>query len=211
MSTDLQRFSQAFESEADLRNQLFTLLTKMGNEGVQITHGTQEYGKDIVFYSLDAVGSRILNACVVKKDKITGSVDDNHGARTVFQQVEQALDTPHINSSGEDESVVRVYVVSPFDCTQPTLKSLQGKLKSRSGQVDFLCGSRLFEKFAKVWPDFLAFESSFLGSYVASLQREFDQEDPIRFLGSQHNLFASANKSLKSVYVRQKFKLELSE
>jgi predicted NACHT family NTPase len=35
--------------------------------------------------------------------------------------------------------------------------------------------------------------------------------DPIRFLGSQHNLFAGANKSLNSVYVRQKFKLEISE
>ncbi len=171
MVTELERFSQAFESEADLRNQLATLLTKMGNEGVQITHGTQEYGKDIIFYSLDGFGSRVLNACVVKKDKINGSADDNHGARNVFNQVEQALDTAHINGAGQDELVAKVFVISPFDCSQPTLRSIQGKLKTRSNQIDYLCGSRLLEKFAQHWPEFLAFESSFLGSYVASLQK----------------------------------------
>jgi hypothetical protein len=40
-------------------------------QGVEVPHGPQEYGKDIVFYSQDAIGDWILNACVVKNAKIT--------------------------------------------------------------------------------------------------------------------------------------------
>ena len=205
-SADLNHFAQAFSTEEELRNHLATLLRKMGNNNVQILHGTQEYGKDLIFYSTDGVGNPMLNACVVKNDKIAGAVDDNRSARTVFHQVEQALDTPFINSAGQDQPVSRVFVVSPFECSQPTMRSIQGKLKARSGQVDFLCGSRL-ERFANHWPEFLAFESQTLNAYVASLQKSFEQEDPIRFLGSQHNIFAGVNKSIRNVYVRQEFKL----
>jgi hypothetical protein len=154
---------------------------------------------------------RGLNACVVKKDKISGSVSDSDGARNVMFQVEQALDTPHINGQGEEESVSKVFVISPRDCSPVTMNAVKGKLQQRASQAAFLCGSALLEQFAQHWPDFLAFESSFLGSYVSSLQDSFDQEDPIRFLGSQHSLFAGANKSLRSVYVRQKFKFEIHE
>jgi hypothetical protein len=209
MSIDLAKFAEAFQTEKMLRNNLVILLAKMGNQEVQDTHGPQEFGKDIVFYSTDAVGNRMLNACVVKNEKISGSVDDNIGARTVFQQVEQALDTPLINGTGENESVARVFVISPLDCSQSTMRSIQGKLKARSGQCDFLCGGRLLDRFSKHWPEFLAFESTLLGVYVASIQRAFDQEDPLTFLGAQHSLFASANKSLGRVYVRQSFHLEM--
>jgi hypothetical protein len=211
MSVDLQKFAETFGTEEELRSRLATLLTKMGNQEVQILHGTQEYGKDLIFYSQDGFDNRMLNACVVKNGKITGSADDNQGARTVLNQVEQALDTPVVGSGGEDEMVARVFVISPYDCPQPTMRSIQGKLKARSGQVDFLCGSRLLERFATHWPEFLAFESTMLGVYVASIQRVFEQEDPLRFLGAQHSLFAGASKSLKSVYVRQGFRLETFE
>jgi hypothetical protein len=63
MQTDLERFANAFESEEDLRNQLYNLFVKTGHQGVQITHSPQEYGKDIVFYSKDAVGSRVERLC----------------------------------------------------------------------------------------------------------------------------------------------------
>lgn len=194
-----------------MRQHLADLLKRMGNQGVEICHGQQEFGKDIVFYSLDGVGNRMLNACVVKNSKISGAASDNEGARTVLIQVEQVLDTAYIGNGGQDEVVSRVFVVSPYDCSQITKRSIQGKLKQRSGQFEFLCGSLLFEKFLKFYPEFLAFESNLLSSYVAALQSEFEREDPIRFLSSQHSFFAGADKTLKSVYVKQAFKIELAE
>ena len=141
-----------------------------------------------------------------KKRKISGSAEDSIGARNVFHQVEQALDTPFIKSSGEEARVSRVYVISPYDCPQTTMRSIQGKLLARSGQVDFLCGARLLEKFSKYWPEFIAFESTLLGTYVASLQRGFDESDPLNFLMGQHNILSGIGRSLTNVYVRQGFK-----
>src|SRR5258708_4428025 len=135
---ELHRFADAFKSEDDLRKHLATLLNKMPHtQGVQITHGMQEYGKDIVFYAPDGFGNWQLNACVVKKTKITGSVDDNDGARTVFNQAEQALDTPFTNGMGEEERVSKVFIISPLDSSQIAINSIQGKLKAHFGKVEF--------------------------------------------------------------------------
>jgi hypothetical protein len=206
MSSELEIFAATFKSEEELRQHVATLLRKMGrNQGVEVTHGMQEYGKDIIFYSADGLDEWMLNACVVKNGKITGSADDNKGARNVFNQVEQALDTPFINNTGENERVARVYVISPHDCPQTTMRSIQGKLEKRSGQVAFLCGSRLLEKFTEFWPEFLIFESSLLGSYVATLQKAFEQSDPIAFLMSQHQIFSISRKTFSRIYVRQDF------
>jgi hypothetical protein len=211
-SHDSHRFSEAFKSEDELRKHLSTLLKRMPHtQGVQITHGPQEYGKDIVFYAPDGFYNYQLNACVVKNTKISGSVDDNAGARAVFIQAEQALDTPFINGAGEEERVSKAFIVSPFDCSQITMHSIEGNLKNHFGKVEFLCGVKLFEKFSEYWPEFVIFESTLLGTYVAALQQNFDQSDPITFLASQHYILSSVNKTLKNVYVRQGFKVSLQE
>ena len=76
MSSDVQRFAESFRNEAELRERLATLFSKFSNiQGVEVPHGPQEYGKDIVFYSQDAIGDWILNACVVKNAKITGAAE----------------------------------------------------------------------------------------------------------------------------------------
>lgn len=212
MTSDVQRFAESFRDEAELRERLATLFSKFPNiQGIQVPHGTQEYGKDIIFYSQDAIGDWVLNACVVKNDKITGAAEGNTAARNVFNQVEQALDTPFVNTSGEDETVAHVYVVSPYDCPQTTLRSIQGKLKARSGQVTFLCGRLLLEKFAKFWPEFVAFETTLMGSYIARLERNFDETDPIAFLMSQNQVLSAGSKGLAKVYVRQRFRKLLQE
>jgi hypothetical protein len=46
---------------------------------------------------------------------------------------------------------------------------------------------------------------------VASLQKAFDRADPMSYLASQHQIFAGAAKTLRSVYVRQHFCTELQE
>ncbi len=205
MRLDLQQFARAFRSEAVLHHCLATLLNKMpGNEAVTITHSTQEYGKDLIFYSHDGVGDLILNACVVKNAKITGSADSK-GARNVLFQVEQALDTPFVSSAGETQNVARVYVVSPYDCSPETMHSIAGKLKQRSGQIAFLCGRRLLEKFAKWWPEFLIFEAALLSTYVSTLQTGLDHDHSVAFLLARHDLAQGDNKILSEIYVRQDF------
>jgi len=212
MTSDLQHFAESFRDEAELRERLAGLFPKMpAIQGLQVTHGTQEYGKDLIFYSQDAIGDWILNACVVKNDKITGSAEGPGSGRNVLVQVEQALDTPHIGTSGQEENVAHVYVISPYECPQTTMRSIRGRLQGRSGQVTFLCGRLLLEKFAKYWPEFVAFETTLIASYIARLQRNFDDTDPIAFLMTQHQVLSAGSKGLAKVYVRQRFRKFLQE
>ena len=53
----LGRFARAFKSEADLWEKLAELFRRMGRERVRVTHGTQEHGRDIVFYGPGGLGT----------------------------------------------------------------------------------------------------------------------------------------------------------
>jgi hypothetical protein len=203
---ELERFQRLFANEADLRNALAMLLRAMPEiEGVQITHGTQEIGKDIIFYSVGALKERRLNACVVKNSKITGSVDSSSGAMVVLHQVIQALDNAYVNSNGEPERVSVVYVITPFDVSQTAIRSVQGSLEKRSGQVTFLSGGQLLERFKDYMPEFLVFESGALGSYIAAVQKQIEKDDVLSSLAEQYALIARAGASFRENYVRQGF------
>jgi hypothetical protein len=209
MPRSKNNFANSFKSEDHLRQSLRTLLAKIpGVYGVVITHGSQEVGKDLVFYVRDFLGHPQLHACVVKLTKIDGSTKKT-GAREVLTQATEALDTPHVNSEGQDESVVRVLVVSPHHCPPATMNSIRGALKHRAGQVKFLCGDLLMDEFGKYWQDFLLFESSALHVYVASVTRALTGKDPIHFLLQNQQLLTGELDSLEARYVPQGFKKNL--
>jgi hypothetical protein len=189
-------FVALFKDEADLREKIAALFRKMPRtQGVQITHGSQELGKDIIFFSEDSIGDWQLTACVVKNDQITGQAESNKGARTVFSQAEQALDSPLIAADGGDQYASTVYIISPYECPIPTMVSIKGKLAQRRGQARFLCGSKLAELFERYLPELLLFDSSFLGTYVLQLQKRLKQMDPVRFLMQHHDLISSGLQS----------------
>ena len=209
MNRQLQKFIEAFHNETVLRHALETLLTKIPNTSdVRSFHGKQEYGKDIIFYAHGGLMERRLYACVVKNTKITGSSDSSAGARTVFNQVDQALDTPCKGPKGQKERVEHVYVMSPHECTPETISSIYGKLQSRAGQVTFWCGSKLLGLFEEHWPDFLIFESGLLGSYVTSLLKKLGRDSALHNLLSKHGL-STELMDLQKRYVRPEFKQTL--
>src|SRR2546423_1082214 len=124
-------FQRFLTSEALLQQAIAGLLSRMPNiDGVQILHGANEFGKDIIFRTRGAFGEPLPCACVVKKDQITGNVASNHGARTVLHQVEQALDTPYVDESGNKTYIHRVYVVTPRTISHLTMLSIEGALRS---------------------------------------------------------------------------------
>lgn len=134
MTDDLKRFIEGFENEDALRRAVEALLMRMPDcTSVRATHGAGELGKDIVFYSQGAMGETLLNTCVIKNDKISGSADSGSGARTVFHQVEQSLDTPLVNNQGQNEIVARAFVIPPQECSPQAMESIKGKLQHRSG------------------------------------------------------------------------------
>jgi hypothetical protein len=209
--TDLARFAAAFESEDVLRKAIESLLAKIPTlSGVQRTHGTQEYGKDIIFYGPGALSETRLHACLVKNTPITGNVDSNAGARNVLFQAQQALDTPFVNSKGDTERVEQVYVMCPHDLPQTTLNSIAGQLNF-SGQATFFCGHKLLKLFEDHWPEFLVFDSDLLPAYLNSLQAVLEKNTDLTNVVFRHSILGDISKQLSDIYVKPRFKQDLQE
>jgi hypothetical protein len=199
-----EQFAGMFKDEGELRKAIASMLRKIeGVTGVEITHGTREHGKDIIFYKAGGLGEIRLFACVVKNEKITGSVNSSHGAKTVLSQAEQAFEEPYINGDGDTERVDHVYIMSPYECSQATMDSIDGRLSQRP--VTFSCGGKLLDLFQRNWPEFLIFNSSLLSSYVANLKRGLDEDNPLKYLSGRHSILANAIESFSNVYVKQDF------
>ncbi len=202
--------NQPFSSEALLQQAVAGLLTRMPDiSGVQILHGTQEYGKDVVFYIRGGFNERVLCACVIKNAKITGDASATAGARNVFLQAQQAFDTPHVDSAGREVFVERVYVVTPFDLPPPTIASIKGLLRDRAGQIVFIGGPELFDAFKRYWPDFFADEADVLQRHLIHTSKRFEEDNPLDNLASLYHL-GSIDPNYKKIYVPQLFQRQLN-
>lgn len=191
---DLGRFAQEFRDEAHLRSVLQDLLIRMNARGVRITHGTNERGKDIIFYKAGGLTGDVLYACVVKKERITGKADSNTGAQTVLNQAIQALNEPYIDqATGKQEKVHSVYIICPYDCTPGAVESIAHQLREQAQRIQFICGIDLLELFQTHWPDFLRFESAVLTRYLTSLSAGLSVDNALIALLTRHN----ANLGLK--------------
>lgn len=205
LQDQVTKFAREFTSEEQLRNALATLFRKMGREDVRITHGTNEKGKDIVFYASGGLLERTLYACVVKKEKIKGAIGCRTSAKDVLQQAEQAFVEPYINpSNGEKERVRGVYVLSPYESPQSAIESIQ-HATVRYGPVEFVCGGRLFQLFANHWKDFLLFESNVLSRYLGALKTQLSRDDKLRELFILNSLLSGALPEFERRYVPQTF------
>jgi hypothetical protein len=205
---ELSRFVRLFENEEKLREQVATLLSKFpGVTGVRITHGSQELGKDIVFFAQSGLDEKALHACVVKNGRITGSADSNMGARTVVNQAEQALDTPYTHTDGRQLVPSKVYIITPHDCPQATLNSVSAKLRQHAGRIEFLVGPDLLTLFKRYRPEFFLLEGDIFGIYMAALKKAVEKDTEITNIAFQANFLSSAARSLAERYVRPHFEV----
>ena len=207
--SDLGRFAQEFRDEAHLRSVLRDLLTRSGAKSVRITHGTNEHGKDLVFYKEGGLSKDVLYACVVKKERITGRADSSGGAQTVLNQALQALNEPYTDpSTGKEAKVHSVYILCPNECTPEAVESIKQQLREQARRIEFICGIDLLTLFQEYWPDFLRFESAVLTRYLSTLSAGLSVDNALISLLTRHN----ANLGLKpfeSFYVPSQLEIRL--
>jgi hypothetical protein len=190
-----------FSNEELLQAALAKLLERMGMSNVQILQGVHEFGKDIVFQWEGPMGEWIPCACVVKNTKITGSANSSSGARTVFNQCSQALDTGYVDGGGRLVRVQRVYVMCPHDIGQGALLSIQGALSRAPGDVEFVCGRRLHALFAKHWPEYLVDEAFAIDAYLDGLKTRISEESSLEALAGMYDLPQATDSELH-IYVQ---------
>jgi hypothetical protein len=203
IATTLDRFIELFPDEAGLREALTYMWSQVaGVSRLKLLHSGLEHGKDLVFHYHGPADESILCACVVKKDKITGSASTTSGAMTVVNQARQALRNPYINPKGAEERVERVYIISPHPVSPIAMASIKGELESLSGQVVFCCGNDLLRLFEAHAATFIIAKSGLLASYLASLRRQFDEDRAFANIAFKHGVLPNAKRGLSEAYVK---------
>jgi TIR domain len=144
-----------FSSEALLIQAMAGLLTRMPDiTGVQILHGPQELGTDLIFSIRGGFGETVLCGCIVKNSRIMGDITKPGVARTTFFQIQQTFDSAYTDGIGKDAHLERIYLVTPFDISPQTIRAIRGRHQEHAGQIVFISGAGLFDLFEKFWPDF---------------------------------------------------------
>lgn len=210
LGTDITAFSRAFATENDLQEAIAELLRNIGHHGVRITHGRNEKGKDIESYVKAGLGKSRLEVCVVKNERIKGDFSSACSASNVLFQVNAALAEPRPNpTTGVDEWVDRVYVMSPYEPTQQAVDSIKNQIQ-RPQRVEFICGADLFDLFVEHYLEFLVLHSNVLQVYLASLKEEMNRDTPLATLISQRGgLLGQAARPFGGLYVRPTFELNI--
>ena len=89
------------------------------------------------------------------------------------------------------------------------MRSIEGKLRRDPDRSHF-CAALVTREIRKnVWPEFVAFETTLIASYIARLQHAFAEADPIAFLTGQHQVLSAGSQGLTKVYVPQRFRKSL--
>jgi len=192
------------ESEKKFRDQVLEILfKKMGYKGVEIIHGSQEHGKDIVFYEIDKrTNSEINYAVVVKLGKLkAGSGADRNNIVNVYTQVSRAFSVSYDDPIRRRKiKPNRVWVVTNGNITPSAKKEILAYFGNERGiverNVEFFDDRRLVDIIDKYWPDYFISDEPFLMDYCAKVNSSYRELIELRSLGYSHQ-----DKSLDEIYI----------
>ena len=171
--------------ETDLHKFLKKLFQTMEpNYVVEITHGPQEFGKDLVIVKSDGFTEEVIGVVVKRGDikgKTLGDVDDlKLRAQTVLSrntekkieeirsQIKQALSHPaKMKSILEDLPVSKVYVMLAGELSRNARERLTNEIEP---QVDIFDIEWLISKFTEFYPQIF-----FKGQIVDFLQKKYGE------------------------------------
>lgn len=177
-------------SEKDLREMLKILLTKMGYQGVRITHSTQEDGKDLVFYSTDPkTGNKTYFAVVAKLGDIrAGSSGNTNLVVNIRTQLALAFGTPFPDpESQKDIYVNQIWVVNNGKCTPDACRQIvkfsQDKSDMYSRNTSFVDEGILIKYLDSFWQEFYSEQEPFIFDYSKILVDRFSKLNELKALG----------------------------
>lgn len=96
--------------ETELFEDLAVLFKQKGFQNVKITHGTNEFGKDLVFSKYDEDFEEEKWYAVIVKNK-SATQNDFVIGNEISNQINVALSAPYTNSKGEKKVVSKLFIV----------------------------------------------------------------------------------------------------
>lgn len=124
-------------NEEEFRQLLKEILEDLGFQDIELTHGTDEMGKDIVFSNRNKFKMKEWNAIVAKVGKI--KTDDARKLpdkiKLLIYQVEEAYAFKYEDDKGSKHFITRVFIATNESITKDAKKRIRKKLK---GNVFFI-------------------------------------------------------------------------
>lgn len=183
--------------EIRLHSILETLLRRMpGVEWVEITHGSDEYGKDLVVCSRTTFGADYVGV-VVKLGKISGAAAGTQTLTTVKRQVEQAAKMPWASLRLKREvHINRILVVCTDTISGNARTEILKTAPTDYVNIEFWSGQQLEEHLYAHFPEFFVDVDPTVANY---LQRFCDTHSD---LSADHRRFGThKSRSLPDVFV----------
>ncbi len=178
------------------------LLRSMGYRKVTITHGTLEFGRDLVFLEVDKLGREIWRGIQVKATKLSASKASTESAREIIHQCEEALETAYTTTTGERVRLREIWLVTTKPLPEQTKLAIAGRLKERH-LVHILDGADVADLLDKYLPDLLKRKSEPVDQYLLALIRfcdSIEQYIELRF---------KAKFNLKDIYIPARARITL--
>lgn len=173
---DYKREMQKIQDESRLRDLLYVLLKKMDFGNVEITHGPNEQGKDLVFSSLNPLEGTDWYAVVVKKGSITGRADiSTASVKTVRNQVELCFEQPYFFAKENTRVYMnKVIVAASGAISDAAERQIIEKLAERAN-VSFWPVNILVNLVEKHIPNYFADIDLFVSEYYNNLNQDFER------------------------------------
>lgn len=106
-------------NEDDFRDEvIIPLFKEMGFNGVKNTHGSMEFGRDVVFYTVDPFGNKTWHCSQLKVEQIHGTKSNEGNYGEISSQIKAAFSTPYRHAvSGDKVNMTTMYVITSQDFT----------------------------------------------------------------------------------------------
>jgi len=167
-SSETDRINKLSEEEFT-KEYVIPLLTQLGYRGLRYTHGTSEYGMDVVGYELTKLGTRRYIGVQVKKGGIRGTVK----VQAIISQARASFTNPFKDVITLDEHKINeLYVISSGRITHNAKNQILNGVIDLKGTIHFLDSQDVLDYLYKEKPDDVRLDLNSYFSQVFDLLNE---------------------------------------
>jgi|GEM_PF-5816864 len=182
--------------EKDLWPLLQSLFIEMDFYWAEITHGTDEQGRDLVACGPTSTGGEELVGVVVKAGNINGGVSAKQTMSTVLRQVSLCMSVAYYGPKCRNmRKINRVIVVTNGSISGPAKKEISGS-EIPYGSIETWDNADLERKVTKYYPAYYLNMRQELHDYLVSLRSSCEQMNDLQ----KHIHFHSARR-LSEIFV----------
>lgn len=179
--SEYRREVESISDEKDLRVLIYVLLSKMGFSNVEITHGANEEGKDLVATKPNGLGGLDWYAFVVKIGGIKGSTNPKDTmVLNVRAQVQLCFEQPFFYAKENREVYMNKVVVAANGAISANAKHQLTNTVKEKANLTYWHLSSIAELVSQHVPDYFADIDLFVSEYYHTLDQDFEKLNELR-------------------------------